>query len=133
MAAVTICMHRFLFPSSTSVTSHVQPHVQGALASFRTNLWAASCPVLVCVTCVPSLLSSGHLPLPARLTLLDSPLGLKQEGWTPARSLHGLEQGAQERPRGLSILCWVGAAVFLLWYRAIQEGRWVRALGIYEK
>ena len=78
--------------------------------------------------------SSPPTPLPSALalplTLLDSPLGLKQEGWTPAGSLHGLEQGAQERPRGLSILCWVGAAVFLLWYRAIQEGRWVRALGI---
>ena len=56
----------FCFPS-TSVTSHRQPHMQGALTSFRTSLWAAPCPVPVCVTCVPSLLPSGHPPLPARV------------------------------------------------------------------
>lgn len=62
--------------------------------------------------------SSPPTPLPSALasplSLLDSPLGLKQEGWTPARPLYGLEQGAQERPGGLGILWWVGTTVFLL-------------------
>lgn len=79
-----------------------------------------------------SLPSSGTQPFVAPGTpgISAKPLGLKQEGWAPVRSLHGLEQGAQERPRGLSILRWAGSSVFLLWYRDMQEGRRAKTFGI---
>lgn len=54
------------------------------------------------------------------MSLSDSPLGLEQEGWAPASSLHGLEQGVQEGPMGLGTLPWVGSNVFLL--RQGQQG-----------
>lgn len=61
------------------------------------------------------------------VSLSDSPLGLKREGWAPASSLHGLEQGAQERPRGLGALWRAGSDVFLLWQGGGREGRWTSA------
>lgn len=64
------------------------------------------------------------------ITLSHLPLGLKQEGWAPVWSLHGLEQGAPEWPRGLGILRWVGFGVFLLCHGGIREGRRAKSLGI---
>lgn len=42
--------------------------------------------------------SSGNQPVvaPGSLGISAKPLGLKREGWAPAGSLHGLEQGEEE-------------------------------------
>lgn len=45
-----------------------------------------------------SLSSTGTQPFaaPGALAVSAEPLGLKQESWAPARSPHGLQQGAYE-------------------------------------
>lgn len=98
------------------------------LPNLRRDPSSAVGPSSAPLPCCPPAPLTLALALP--MSLLDSPLGLKQEGWTPAGSLHGLEQGAQECPGGLGILQWASATVFLLWYRGIREGRWAKALGI---
>lgn len=63
------------------------PFLPKALRSSQAPEWGAQ-----------ALPRSGTQPfvVPGTPGVSAKPLGLKQEGWAPVRSLHGLEQGAQE-------------------------------------